>query len=46
VELHGGSITASSDGRGRGARFTVTLPATIQAPPIAAPDLAVNVEST
>jgi signal transduction histidine kinase len=26
VELHGGSITAASDGPGRGATFTVTLP--------------------
>jgi signal transduction histidine kinase len=27
VELHGGSITADSDGVGRGARFTIRLPA-------------------
>lgn len=26
VELHGGTLTASSDGAGRGARFTVTFP--------------------
>ncbi len=26
VELHGGSVTADSDGSGTGARFTVTLP--------------------
>jgi signal transduction histidine kinase len=26
VELHGGTITAASDGRGQGATFTVTLP--------------------
>jgi CheY-like chemotaxis protein len=32
VEAHGGTIKASSDGRGRGARFTVTLPASEGAP--------------
>jgi len=26
VELHGGTVTASSDGLGKGSRFTVTLP--------------------
>jgi signal transduction histidine kinase len=26
VELHGGSVTASSEGEGKGSRFTVTLP--------------------
>jgi signal transduction histidine kinase len=26
VELHGGAITAASDGMGRGATFTITLP--------------------
>jgi signal transduction histidine kinase len=31
VELHGGSITAFSEGRGRGARFSVTLPAVAHA---------------
>lgn len=31
VEMHGGAIAAHSDGEGRGARFTVTLP--IPAPP-------------
>ncbi len=26
VELHGGSVTAASDGKDQGATFTVTLP--------------------
>ena len=41
VELHGGSITAESDGEGRGATFRVRLPdvaeATARPAPIAAP---------
>jgi signal transduction histidine kinase len=32
VELHGGRITAASDGEGRGARFVVRLPAAISKP--------------
>lgn len=32
VELHGGSVSAASDGRGRGARFTVRLLASEMAP--------------
>lgn len=32
VELHHGEITAESEGRGRGARFTVTLPLMVDAP--------------
>jgi PAS domain S-box-containing protein len=31
VELHGGTVAASSEGRGRGTRVIVTLPAAIQA---------------
>jgi CheY-like chemotaxis protein len=39
VSKHGGTVVAHSDGRGRGARFTVTLPlsATGQAPPAPQP---------
>jgi PAS domain S-box-containing protein len=33
VELHGGTVAAHSDGEGRGATFTVTLPAIIQYEP-------------
>jgi PAS domain S-box-containing protein len=36
VELHGGSVTASSDGQGRGSQFTVRLPL-ITSSPAAAP---------
>ncbi len=36
VELHGGTISASSDGEGRGATFTVVLPARDPAPEPAA----------
>jgi PAS domain S-box-containing protein len=32
VELHGGSITAHSDGPGRGSEFVVRLPAVIESP--------------
>ncbi|WOD13949.1 ATP-binding response regulator [Paraburkholderia kirstenboschensis] len=35
VESHGGSITCSSDGRGKGAKFTVRLPARVEAKPLA-----------
>ena len=35
VELHGGTVAASSDGIGRGSRFTVRLPTTLAAPPAA-----------
>jgi signal transduction histidine kinase/integral membrane sensor domain MASE1/ActR/RegA family two-component response regulator len=33
VELHGGTVQASSRGAGRGSRFTVRLPTTVAAPP-------------
>lgn len=33
VELHGGSVTAASDGPGKGAVFTVTIPVTTSAVP-------------
>jgi CheY-like chemotaxis protein len=33
VEMHGGSISAASEGLGRGATFTVTLPASLPAAP-------------
>lgn len=34
VELHGGTITAQSQGPGQGAEFTVTLPAAVAPPPL------------
>jgi signal transduction histidine kinase len=31
VELHGGTVTAHSDGPGRGSRFAIVLPSIVQA---------------
>lgn len=33
VELHGGTVTASSDGYGKGSKFSVTLPCVVQNQP-------------
>ena len=43
VEMHGGTITAESEGRGHGAQFTVRLPVEVAtapspAPPVASPN--------
>jgi signal transduction histidine kinase len=37
TELHGGKVAASSEGRGKGTTFTVTLPAVLPMPAQAAP---------
>jgi len=37
VELHGGSVSAQSDGLGRGALFVVRLPRAVAVPEVAAP---------
>jgi len=34
VERHGGTVTAASDGEGRGSTFTVTLPLRAQVEPL------------
>ncbi|MFT3775801.1 MAG: response regulator [Minicystis sp.] len=38
VTMHGGSVSARSEGRGRGSEFEIRLPASDRAAPIAAPD--------
>jgi len=40
VEMHGGQITASSEGIGQGSRFTVRLPLAVHASPPALPESA------
>jgi PAS domain S-box-containing protein len=39
VEMHGGTVTAHSAGKGRGARFEVLLPAFLHASPLASPEV-------
>jgi signal transduction histidine kinase/integral membrane sensor domain MASE1/CheY-like chemotaxis protein len=46
VELHGGTITAQSDGEGRGATFTVALPLLSAEPGAAAHDLGAHADLT
>jgi len=38
VEMHGGTVTAASDGPGKGSTFTVTLPMVLATPRPAVPD--------
>lgn len=45
VELHNGSVKATSDGLGRGSEFTVTLPAIDAAAAMRTPDAAVKLSS-
>src|SRR6185369_5212949 len=40
VEMHGGSITAHSDGPGQGSEFVITLPAMLTAPAAEVPQVA------
>ena len=42
VEMHGGSVTASSEGPGRGAELVVRLPVAIEKPEPALPEAAVS----
>ncbi|MFC7517732.1 response regulator [Herbaspirillum sp. GCM10030257] len=44
VELHGGAVTASSEGPGCGSTFTVRLPLVLQAP--AEPDMSLPIAAT
>jgi len=39
VDMHGGTITAESEGRGRGARFTMRLPVETADTPLLAPEV-------
>jgi CheY-like chemotaxis protein len=45
VELHGGSVHADSEGEGRGATFTVTLPAATDAEVVSVPPLEQGAEA-
>jgi CheY-like chemotaxis protein len=42
VEMHGGTVSATSEGPGKGCEFVVCLPALARTPPAHAPDAAVG----
>jgi signal transduction histidine kinase len=44
VELHGGSVAVSSDGEGKGAEFSITLPLIVSESPTIPDDLANRIE--
>jgi signal transduction histidine kinase/ActR/RegA family two-component response regulator len=45
VELHGGSVTAHSDGLGHGANFTIRLPRTVERKSQSEPSLELSIDS-
>jgi PAS domain S-box-containing protein len=45
VELHGGSVTAHSDGLGTGASFTIHLPRSVESKPSPEPSLELGIDS-